>query len=200
MYNCIILAAGDSKRMGKLKPFLSYDKDLTFLEYLLKTYIAFGVKNPVVVTSEIVLLQIRKERRPAYEKCQFVLNSSPEKGRYYSLKLGLQHCQTPKPVFIQNVDNPFIDKKLLEDMVRALVDDHYVVPCYHKKNGHPILLSSLLAGILLNEFPEDSVLSDVLRLFSRRSLEVNDPNILLNINTPEEYQNFIESVDNIKIE
>ncbi|MEZ5197454.1 MAG: NTP transferase domain-containing protein [Bacteroidales bacterium] len=190
MHNCIILAAGESERMGELKPFLMFDKELTFLEYLIMTYIDFGVETPLVVVNEKVLKRIRNEDNVFFRKCQLILNQYPVKGRFYSVALGLNECIKSSSVFIQNVDNPFIGSELLEKMADSLSGFDFVVPQYNGKTGHPVLISSKLAGQLLKRYHETSVLNDVLKSFKRHEIQVADPKVLANVNTPKEYQNY----------
>lgn len=191
MYDCVILAAGISKRMGRHKAFLPFDRSNTFLERIVGIYLDIGVIKPIVVTNESVLQLIKKEDNPQFEQCQFVLNNHLNRGRFYSLKLGLGVCKLQHPVFIQNIDNPFVDQNLLKGLINNLQDDIWVVPSFNQKSGHPILLSSFIAKKLLNEFSDESVLYEVLKLYGCQKVEVSNPNILLNINTPEDYKDFL---------
>ncbi|MDP3441274.1 MAG: NTP transferase domain-containing protein [Ignavibacteria bacterium] len=89
-------------------------------------------------------------------------------------------------VFVHNVDNPFINQDLLRNLTNNLRSD-YVYPVYQDKGGHPILLSTAIAKHIIAA-SENQDFKDLLSLFQKQIVEVNDPKIIANINTPEAYQ------------
>ncbi|MCD4791101.1 MAG: nucleotidyltransferase family protein, partial [Bacteroidales bacterium] len=114
MSSCVILAAGLSNRMGKKKPLLRFNNELTFLEKIVSVYKSWGVEKPVVVVNRDVLFKINQLKSQWLEDCKFVLNQHIGYGRFYSIKLGLQNIMKNLPVFIHNVDNPFVNHCVLQ--------------------------------------------------------------------------------------
>ena len=119
------------------------------------------------------------------------MNRNLENGRSWSIHLGLQQVLPGAACFIQNIDNPFLGKLLLEKLLSAVPADGYSVPVYKGRGGHPMLLGSGVADTLrrwsgLTDFREE------LRRFNRIEVPYPDERILWNINTPEDYKEFTE--------
>ncbi|MBC8485146.1 MAG: NTP transferase domain-containing protein, partial [Bacteroidetes bacterium] len=136
----VILAAGNSKRMNSRKPFLHFDKDNTFIEKIISTYLKWGCQEIVIVINKDV-----KNQRDFFdllpEKVMYVLNEHPEFERFYSVKLGLATIRNASFCFIQNVDNPFINSAILDLLYEHRSDEKYVFPVFGNKGGHPVLLN-----------------------------------------------------------
>jgi molybdenum cofactor cytidylyltransferase len=122
-----------------------------------------------------------------------VMNNHVEFGRSYSIKLGIQAIPDNRASFIQNVDNPFVDFDLLYKLLGAVKDDSYVIPVHDNRGGHPILLGKEIVGAISSE-THDFDFREVLKKFKRIEISWKKPGILLNINTPEDYEKFIEGV------
>ena len=184
-FSVIIPAAGNSNRMGSSKLFLHLANGQTFAESLLSGYYGYGATPVILVINE----SVDPEKINAGSAI-CIINEHTEYGRSYSIKLGIQHIPAGHACFIQNVDNPFAGPELLDQLLLNLKDDSYVIPVHGNKGGHPVLLGtnivSELAGIdSLFDFRE------VLKNFARIEVPWNDPAVLLNINTREDYLKFL---------
>jgi CTP:molybdopterin cytidylyltransferase MocA len=186
----VILAAGKSIRMGKPKPFLLFDQKSTFLEKVINVYKDFGIDKIILVVND----EVNQELMQKYpEVCIMVINLNLDLGRFYSIKLGLDYVHKNEPVFIQDVDNPFISIEILEKMLfqaRTLETDdggEYIVPQYQDMGGHPVLLTGkVIKGIKECQF-NDLNFKEFLKAYKKVTVALDDPNILVNINTPEQY-------------
>lgn len=187
----IILAAGYSSRMEKPKFALQFDKNHTFLEKIIQIYDDFGCKEIIIVLNKKGRL-IADHKQLKLRNARIVLNENPEWERFYSIKLGIQNLTKKHPVFIHNVDNPFVTSQILKALISQDVSTHYVVPTYNAKGGHPILISNKICEAIISEKNYDLILSDFLKRFKKMKVAMNDKNILVNINTEEVYQNFFE--------
>lgn len=187
MSSCVILAAGLSNRMGKKKPLLRFNNELTFLEKIVSVYKSWGVEKPVVVVNRDVLFKINQLKSQWLEDCKFVLNQHIGYGRFYSIKLGLQNIMKNLPVFIHNVDNPFVNHCVLQLLFNQLGKGDFAVPVYKGKGGHPVLLSEKVITDIIAEKKHDLNFRDFLKGYSRQEVEVDDETVLVNINTVEEY-------------
>ncbi|MCD4735244.1 MAG: NTP transferase domain-containing protein [Bacteroidales bacterium] len=181
----IILAAGRSVRMGKPKIALQFSEEDTFIDHIIKVYQKFGVHKIILVVNDLAVQNISRDE----DQLIFVVNPYPEFGRFYSIRLGLKELG-PSPVFIQNVDNPFVNPGLLMMLEAGIKDGDFSTPVYKSHGGHPVLVSGRIVPKLINDFNKDDRFDEVLKLFDRRIVNVNDPYITVNINTPEDYEEY----------
>ncbi|MCK9220618.1 MAG: NTP transferase domain-containing protein [Bacteroidales bacterium] len=186
--SALILAAGNSMRMGRDKASLPYGNGLTFAGQLISTYAQSGCSPITIVMNERSRLTI-----PSSGEVQLVVNKHVEKGRSWSIWLGLQKTPEGHSCYIQNVDNPYTDSALLLLLYKALSPKRYIVPMCDGKGGHPILLGCEIVDKLRknSNIPD---LRKALLEFERFEVFFPDKRILLNLNTPDDYLNFIKPV------
>ena len=108
----------------------------------------------------------------------------------FCLDLSLAELSDTDFCFMQNVDSPFINKELLSVLYQNRIDTGYVVPTYKDKGGHPILLNRKIIDKIVSIKEYDLNLKDVLSVFERKNVTVEDKGILLNINSKENYLQF----------
>ena len=183
----IILAAGHSSRMGSPKFALPFNKNSSFLEEIINQYNSFGCKKIVVVLNGEGISYIHKQAIKFSNNVVFVTNSHLEWERFYSIKLGIENLSNDFPVFIHNVDNPFVNQDVLSKLFSNSTAN-FIAPIYQGSGGHPILLSEKVGDKILSEKKNDIILSDFLKRFKKTTVEVNDKNILVNINTLKGYK------------
>lgn len=192
-YGTVILAAGNSERMGTPKALLKLPSNQFFFEALISNYQDAGITTIVLVVQNSLIKTIEKHVQKLAGNIYIVENNEPEKGRMYSLQLGLKFMKN-KAVFIHNIDNPFVSNRLLMQMKTKLESDVYVKPLYQYKGGHPILLSAEVAnGLAKVDLTKENNLKNALKKYAQIILETNEPEILLNLNTPDDYQNFTDT-------
>ncbi|MEI6172166.1 MAG: NTP transferase domain-containing protein [Bacteroidota bacterium] len=181
----IIPAAGNSGRMGRQKALLSFGNGMNFAAYLVGFLEAYGC-DPVVlvVNDEFDLARLPKISHPP------VINNMVSLGRFFSIQLGLQQIPKGSSCFIHNVDNPFLEKDLLDRMISAAAEDHFVVPVYQGQAGHPVLLGSKVVAGMLQKDPAGNF-REILSGFTRVDVPCSDDRILWNINTPDDYTAFL---------
>jgi molybdenum cofactor cytidylyltransferase len=185
-YSAQILAAGTSRRMGVDKTYLPYNTQKTIIKHLEDRYLEAGA-SPVV-------LDVNTRFSPTGRKNPNTLievNSEPEKGRSHSISLGMVKVPSGNACFIQNVDNPVVDIRLLKSMLNLLRKDSYVVPVCGGKGRHPILLSPQIVEHI-NSLEKMEDLRHILTYYERIYYTWTDAQILLNSNTPEDYAQFTE--------
>ncbi len=181
----IILAAGESKRMGMPKATLMVDTQDSFLEYLIKGYLQTSDNEVVVVHSSSIEPSVFPSR------VRWLLNNKPNKGRFYSIWLAAKSLSKDSACLIHNVDNPYVDKKLIYKLVSLLTPESYIVPTFGGKGGHPVLLGRKIVNFIADH-PEGMDFREILESFERKEIACEDSRILLNINTKEEYSHFQE--------
>ena len=186
----ILLAAGESSRMGQLKALLPW-QGTTLIEYQINSLLAAGVQHVVVV-----LGHDSDRLEPIVDSvagASWVLNPDYLQGKTTSLKIGVSALdgQPVSDVLLLNVDQP-----RTSDTVQKLLERHqasqYVItiPTYVGKGGHPIFLSSTLLSEMASIEEETKGLLAVVRRHAEATerLEMNNPSVLWDLNTPEQYE------------
>jgi molybdenum cofactor cytidylyltransferase len=187
--SAILLAAGESTRMGHQKALLPW-KGRTLLQHQVATLLEAGVSEVIVV------LGYRAERlRPlveAFSGAKAVLNLRYRSGKSSSVRAGLRRLDPrAEAILVLAVDQP---RSLA--VVRAMVRAHHqggasiTYPSYGGKGGHPILFSATLTPELLRVRESRLGLREVVKRHRPevRRIELDDPDVLLDLNRPQEYQ------------
>lgn len=191
MDNCdtgaLILAAGVSERMKRLKAFLPFDERLSFVEKIINTYVEWGCCEITLVMNPEAAGQLKTlEHIPGFVKV--VINDRLEYERFYSAKLGLRKMKKSYWCFLQNVDNPFLTKEILDQLHKEKQSDVYVSPVFDGKGGHPVLLGRKIIDHISQYPANDANLKEVLQQLKCRKVFVNDERVLININSMEQYE------------
>jgi molybdenum cofactor cytidylyltransferase len=187
MISAIILAAGESKRMGQPKMLLPWG-DTTVLGRVIEVFHAAGVQEVLVITGgarEQVEKTIGNSARTAF-------NEGYKSGEMLSsLQTGLSALKPETDaVLIALGDQPQIEEKT----VRLVLQEYerrgasIVVPSYQLHRGHPWLAARKHWKTILQMQRPDSP-REFLNRFSHEIhyVEVNSPTILQDLDTPEDY-------------
>ena len=194
MISAIILAAGESKRMGQPKMLLPWGED-TILGQVITTYKAAGVEDILVVTGgahEQVDDIVRQHGARSIFNTQF---SSGEMLSSLQRGLGLlsEEESGVKAALIGLGDQPQVQ----EGSIRQICDAFHkhsarlVVPSFQMRRGHPWLVEHSLWAELL-ELKTSQSPRDFLNRHAAEILyvELDTPNILADLDTPQDYQNY----------
>lgn len=188
--NCsvVILAAGNSGRMGEPKSLLKWNESETFIQKIIAEYKKFRCENIIAVINQEVLDLYKKYSYSFFNDITVVINNHLEWERFYSVKLGLNALKDKQFCFIQNVDNPFINQRVLKLLFSDKDASSYNAPYYKDKGGHPILINKKIINSIVNTNENDLNLKNALSLFNKKKIAVNDETILYNINNKQEYK------------
>jgi molybdenum cofactor cytidylyltransferase len=190
----IILAAGDSRRMGSPKALLEY-KGETFVARLVRIFTKFC--DPVMVVAGRHADQIR-----AAVNVPVVVNPDPDRGQLSSLQTALtdlfpvgQAVAFQPPAISGFLFTPVDCPTFLEPTVAALIESFHtlpaplVIPKYAGKRGHPVCVSASLVPEFLALPPTEETRVIVNRHApSIRYLEVDDSGVLADVDDPETYR------------
>ena len=186
----ILLAAGESSRMGQLKALLPW-RGQSLLEHQVSALREGGADRVVVVLGHRA-----DDLRPLLEGkdgVSWTLNPDYLQGKTTSIRAGLSvlDCPTLDVILLLNVDQP----RDAADVARVLEVHRahsyaITVPEYRGKGGHPIALSAALLPELLEIDEETQGIKAVVRRHSEsvNRTPLDNPGILLDLNTPEQYQ------------
>ena len=186
-FAAVLLAAGDSSRMGTPKLFLEFSPGATFMDACVKAFLDFGCQEIFLVVNRQVFKKLTTQENQISSRIRFVLNNTPEYGRFYSLQCGLNAVSKQSHVFFHNIDNPFISMEVLEALAYANMKADVICPAYDGRRGHPVLISRKLVSDIITEENHHWILRDFLMRYKNLYVPVSDPNILVNINTPNDY-------------
>jgi len=190
----IILAAGESQRMGVLKGLLDYHGK-PFLSYQIESLFEIGFTDIIVVLGKDTT--IYQENIPQLKKSTVIVNPQPDRGSFSSLQSGLfgLNDKYNSGVFILPIDVPCPSKEVWDQLAVELSSSkaNVSIPEFNGKRGHPVLLSDEFRQHL-QTCSSDSRLDFEIRkqkeLQKAKIISVNDKNITLNLNTLEEWEAF----------
>ena len=192
-FSVVILAAGKSERIGFPKLSLKFDECFTFLECIVNEYIKSECTEIAIVVNEKgkSYLVNNKITFPACVKV--VMNEHPDWHRFYSLKLGVQSLIANVPVFIHNVDNPFVNQEILDKLLLNREKADYIIPECKGRGGHPILISNNIVNNIATIEENKVHLKEFLNQYTKLKIPVKDDKVLVNINTLDEYKRYFNS-------
>jgi molybdenum cofactor cytidylyltransferase len=194
----VILAAGDSSRMGTDKALLPWPPQVTGRPPSKETFLSAAIRSLTLATDFILVVAGKNEAAlapVAYANgASLVTNPDPSRGQFSSLQLGLHEVlnRGRDAAVITLVDRPPVSAatvQLLRDAFESASQNIWaVVPEYSGKHGHPYLAGRELIEVFLQASPTASA-RDVEHCYQShiQYLAVNDPFVALNINTPEDY-------------
>ena len=181
----IIAAAGLSKRMGSCKQLLDLGGK-TALARCLETLLSGGVGEIVVVVGvKGELVAAEAGRFPV----QVVVNDDPAGDMASSLRVGRASLSTKASgVIVALCDYPLVLPATVASLkeFHAREPDCIVIPTHSGQRGHPLLVPRMI----LEELQGNLILRDLVRgdPDRLRFIEVDDPGILFDMDTPEDYQ------------
>jgi molybdenum cofactor cytidylyltransferase len=169
------------------KALLVFSPGVTFIEKIVSEYVNRGCTAVIVVVNEKTASTVQ-QILSVHKNVSLVVNDHLEFERFYSLKLGLENLKEADFCFFQNVDNPFIDSKILDALFEERSDDAFVAPVFEGKGGHPVLLNRKNMDFIRNYHINDANLKLVLSGLACKKVGMQDNKVLANINSPEEYK------------
>jgi molybdenum cofactor cytidylyltransferase len=231
-FDCVMLAAGQSRRMEQWKMTLPLDE---------RTLIEAAVRTALEVCGRVILVAgFRAEELEALfrgqRRVQVVENRSYEKGMFSSVRRGCREVRSPR-FFLALGDMPRVSADTYRELVRvadeldgrsdpagggvngaapadrgiptggpayeAAPADRgapvgspagrdpdrlpVIIPRFRGKKGHPLLLSAGICRRVLSA-PSSWTLRDVLAEMPNLLVPVDDPCILQDVDTPEDYR------------
>jgi molybdenum cofactor cytidylyltransferase len=190
MISAIILAAGQSKRMGQPKMLLPWGPS-TVIEHVVATFLNAGVEDILVVTGG-AHEQVEKaiDRYPV-RKMQNMDYATGE--MLSSLQCGLRKMPDPAQAALIGLgDQPQIQEAIIRFICEAYQESRssLIVPSFRMKRGHPWLVARPLWKKILALRPPETP-RDFLNHYADKIqyVSVDTPTILADLDTPQDYQN-----------
>lgn len=215
MIAVVILAAGESRRMGQPKALLPFPEFFasatgksehrpaahreaasaqpkTFLCHLIDV-----TRHPRATILRVVVgahaTEIRA--RAKLDADELVVNEEWRRGQLSSLQAAIRSLPPEKTegMLVCLVDHPLISAQLVSLLVDTFECDKHkiVIPTYRGKRGHPVIFPSALYAELLAA-PENIGARAVVRAHAAEVVEVpvNEEGVIINLNDPETLRRF----------
>jgi CTP:molybdopterin cytidylyltransferase MocA len=183
-WGAVILAAGDSVRMGVPKALLPWGRT-TLLDHAFAQAQAAGVAQVVVVLGPAT-----KHLEQQLTSARIVYNPEPASGRSASIRLGCAALlEDVTAILVQSVDQPTSAAVLIQ-LFRAISDNvDLALPTYAGRRGHPVVFAGRLLPELRTVSEQAQGLRSVVRGHAHKLSEVGvgDESVLWNLNDPSAY-------------
>jgi molybdenum cofactor cytidylyltransferase len=199
----VILAAGESSRMGRDKALLPWPP-LAGQSPSNSTFLSAAIRSLLLATDFVVVVVGKNEPTLApiiyADGASLVVNPEPSLGQFSSLQVGLREVLNHgrDAAMVTLVDRPPANAATLQTLHDAFetADPNIwaVVPEFSGKHGHPYLVGREMMEVFLR-VPATSIARDVEHQHHEhiQYLQVDDPLVALNINTPEDYAGLLTS-------
>jgi len=205
MLAAIILAAGDSTRMGRPKALLPDPEGRPFVARLVRTFAAAGVRDVIVVTGGLhaAIADALAGDQPPIAPI-LANNPQPALGQVSSLWIGLDAAEklaSPKPhsgegrgvdgVLMTLVDIPLVRASTIQNLIDAWAGSRapIVRPAVGDRHGHPVLFDRSVFDALrhapITEGAKAVVHANADRVVN---VQVEDEGCLLDVDTPADYE------------
>jgi molybdenum cofactor cytidylyltransferase len=194
----LILAGGDSTRMGSPKALLPDTDGRTFVARIVRTFASAGIADIVIVTGrqhDAIEAAVTADRPPVTPR--LVRNPDPSRGQLSSLWAGLEILDDDTAAVLMTlVDVPMLRASTIEAVVEAWSETHAPVvrPAMGDRHGHPVLFDRATFDEL-RRAPLSEGAKAILRARADQvvNVPVNDPGCLIDIDTPREYEQVIKN-------
>jgi molybdenum cofactor cytidylyltransferase len=200
----VILAAGESTRMGSDKALLPWPPVASSIPSSRETFVSAAIHALSDFTDQVVVVVGNNETAlaPAVYAVggSLIRNPAPELGQFSSLRVGLREVlnQGRDAAMITLVDRPPAKADTLQTLrlgfESASSDIWAVVPEFNGRHGHPFLAGREMIEAFLKA-PATATAREVEHQYLNHIsyVRVDDPHVSMNVNTPEDYAALLSS-------
>ncbi len=195
MIAAVLLAAGQSIRMGRSKLELPWKDGQSIISHVVDVFLQAGASPVLVVTggmSEGIEASLRGKEIEVAHNTDFAAG-----GMLSSIKVGLRTLdrRAVEAALISPADLPLLRPTTVRKIIRTW-ENHkppILSPSYEERRGHPVLVANSEWEAILR-LAIDETLRDFLQQREEEIsyLVVDDPGILSDVDTPEEYREMMD--------
>lgn len=206
----LIIAGGYSSRMGDFKPLLPV-KGKPLIEDRILSMAKAGISPIFVVTGykrgelETIIDNFSSQISPEIQVA-IVYNPDYDKGMFTSIKTGIEGISeyserasenSINGIILLPVDYPLISESHYLNLHKAWLakPDQFAVPCYYGKKGHPLLIPKRAWNEILS-YGGNEGLKGITNKYEDADeilrVEMNDERVLLDMDTPKDYNTVLE--------
>jgi molybdenum cofactor cytidylyltransferase len=190
----IVLAAGESRRMGSPKMLLPYN-GMTVIEQVIENVLAAGIPDPVIVlgSDHEEILKVIKGYPVSH-----CYNENFRNGMLSSVQCGLASVtDCSGAVLILPGDQPMIDSAQIEWVMKAWNESGkgIVMPVYKGQRGHPLIFDMKYRGEVMSLAEGEGLRAlSVKHPADVMEAVTDDPSVLRDIDTHEDYLNELKLI------
>jgi molybdenum cofactor cytidylyltransferase len=197
MLSPVILAAGESRRMGSPKALLPDPDGRAFIARIVRTLNDAGLKDVLVVTGahhDAIASALASDGLG--EHVQLIRNSDPSRGQLSSIWAALDATPPNANALLMTlVDVPMVTSATVRAVINAWMSTHAPVvrPIVDGRRGHPVIFDRRLFDELRSA-PLDAGARVVVRAHWGESIDVpvDDRGSVIDVDTPGDYQQLTE--------
>jgi molybdenum cofactor cytidylyltransferase len=192
MIASIVLAAGSSGRMGSPKALLKIG-ETTFIQHIVDI-----LSRHNIVQIHVVLGAHAEEIKPTLSDMPVavVTNAQWQNGQLSSLIKGLETIneQQTDGLLVWPVDHPLVPGVVIDELIEVFENNpgRIVIPKFEGRRGHPVIFPKSLFNDLRSA-PADEGARAIIHRNEELVYELNtkEKEVLVNIDTPEDYHRYI---------
>jgi molybdenum cofactor cytidylyltransferase len=181
-----ILAAGESRRMGRPKALVPFE-GLTFVEHLLQAtnHPRVGIVRVVLgANAESIQAELKLDQEIV------VVNQDWQQGQLSSIQSAIRSLPADQTagLLLCPVDHPLISSQLVSRLVAEFDSDRklIVVPTHQGRRGHPVIFHASVYAELLDASPNVGARQVVwAHPDAIAEIETDESGVILNLNDPE---------------
>jgi molybdenum cofactor cytidylyltransferase len=202
----IILAAGTSTRMGKAKQLLQINKK-AMLEHCIQKCLDFPFQKILVIIGHQAN-EVKQAIQLKDERVQWIINEDYRKGQSSSFQIAVKEMSKECPSFLVFLgDQPLIRKQTIgriiqygNELLQELnsKDPFVIQPFYKEVQGHPVFFGNLEKDALSMVQGDMGAKKLIAQSKRRLELDLNDPFVVFDIDTPDDYVKAIEIYSTIR--
>ncbi|MBN1367601.1 MAG: nucleotidyltransferase family protein [Dehalococcoidales bacterium] len=186
--SAIILAAGESKRMGDTKLLMKWGKVAIF-ERTVDNYLTSMANEVCVILGDRAA---EMEKLLGDRSVMVALNPAYTKGMSTSIVTGI-NAMSPRTegIMLALADQPLIISRTIDRLIQVFQQKEkgIVVPTYHGQKGNPVIFNIKYREALLALKGDTGGREIVQRCYTDvREVPVDDRGILIDIDTPDDYR------------
>jgi CTP:molybdopterin cytidylyltransferase MocA len=188
----LILAAGYSSRMVEFKALLPLG-EMTALERIIRLFQSVNIKDILVVVGYRA-----DDLLPLLQRCgaRWVVNDHYWEGMFSSVVVGINSLGRDREAFfILPVDVPLVRPQTIIDLssaYRANKKKDIFYPVFSGKRGHPPLIAARYANAVKKWTGKGGLRACLDQYYSHaQEVDVEDTGILLDLDTPSDYQTML---------
>lgn len=192
--SAVVVAAGQSRRMGRANKLLLSFEGMPVIARVVATLCQSGLPQIFVVTGhEHEAIAAVLADHPVH----LVYNPHFSEGMAASIRIGIRHAGAGQCYLLCLGDMPLIQATTYHEVAQACAHQSAIVqPTYQGRPGHPVAFGSTYYDALLTLSGDRGARSLLQAVASNvRQIAVSDPGIHLDVDTPEQFATTLAQAD-----